>query len=416
MKKIPFSPPKINEAVIQEVTDALRSGWITTGPKTKALEKAVEEMCGIPKVLCVNSATAGMELILRWFGVGEGDEVIVPAYTYCATANVVMHLGAKPVMADVRREDLTIDPMEVNKLITEKTKCILSVDLGGMPAAYLKLRKLIEAKKDLFQANNDQQAQLGRILLMSDAAHSIGAKYQAKPAAQFTDVSVFSFHAVKNLTTAEGGAICLNLPAPFDNSNIYKQLNTKSLHGQNKDALAKFGANAWEYDVVEAGYKCNMPDVLAAIGLAEIGTYESETLPKRKAIFDRYTDLLKNEKWAELAPYNQAGKCSSYHLFILRIKGVDLAQRNEIIGKIMSEGVSVNVHYKPLPLLSFYKNAGYQMGEYPVACDAWHREITLPVYYDLDLEAVDYVVKILKASVEEVLDKDFFALPICGVE
>ena len=269
MEKIPFSPPRIDQEIVDEVSAALRSGWITTGPRTKALEGEVEAITGVAKAFCVNSCTAGMELMLRWFGVGPGDEVIVPAYTYCATANVVMHCGAKPIMVDVRPEDATIDPQAVAAAITPQTKAIMPVDLGGMPAAYDELWDVIKAHKKRFQATTPEQEQLGRPLMLTDAAHSLGAIYQGKSSALQADATVFSFHAVKNVTTAEGGAICLNLPSSFDALALYKTLNTQSLHGQSKDALAKFGKNSWEYDVHSAGFKCNMPDVLAAIGLVE---------------------------------------------------------------------------------------------------------------------------------------------------
>lgn len=404
MQKIPFSPPKINQAVIDEVTDALRSGWITTGPKTKALEKRVAEMVEVSRVLCVNSATGGMELMLRWLGVTAGDEVIVPAYTYCATANVVLHCGATPIMVDVKTDDLTLDVEQVAKAITERTKAIIPVDLGGMPADYTVLMNLVRQPEVTarFQAKNERQAQLGRILVMADAAHSIGASYQGRPAAVQPDLAVFSFHAVKNLTTAEGGAICLNLPDSFDVEAVYKTLNTTSLHGQNKDALAKFGKNAWEYDVVEAGYKFNMPDVLAAIGLAEIPYYKTETLPRRRAIFDAYQATFANCEWAELPVYENTEKCSSYHLYLLRIRDISLEMRNEIIERIFAAGVSVNVHYKPLPLLTVYAQLGYRMQDYPVACDAFCREITLPVYYDLGDSAVARVAEVVKSAVEAV--------------
>ena len=271
-QNIPFSPPFINREIIEEVVDALQSGWITSGPKMKALEKTVEDFSKIPKVLCVNSATAGMELMLRWFGVQEGDEVIVPAYTYCATANVVLHCGATPVMVDVRADDFTIDPRAIAKAVTNKTKVIMPVDIGGYPCDYTEIWDIIHEQKDKFQPRTPEQEKLGRIMLLADAAHSLGANYENSPAAQCTDVAVYSFHAVKNLTTAEGGAVALNLPKDdFDNEEIYKSLYIKILHGQTKDALAKTtGVNSWEYDVTEAGYKWNMPDVLAAIGLAGI--------------------------------------------------------------------------------------------------------------------------------------------------
>jgi dTDP-4-amino-4,6-dideoxygalactose transaminase len=408
MDKIPFSPPHIDDDTLQEVVDTLRSGWITTGPRTKELERIVAKMSGVPKVLCVNSATAGMELMLRWFGVGPGDEVIVPAYTYCATANVVVHCGATPVMVDVLHHDGTIDPEAVASALSPRTKAIIPVDLGGMPADYRALQQVV-AQAD-FSPSTPEQAQLGRPLLLADAAHSIGARYRRKPAASWPDVAVFSFHAVKNLTTAEGGAICLNLPASFNPETVYQRLNTSSLHGQNKDALAKFGQNSWEYDVEEPGYKCNMPDVLAAIGLVAARKYESETIPRRKAQFERYHRAFAHEPWAELAPFATAEKQSSCHLYLLRIRDIDLEQRNAIIDRIMQAGVSVNVHYKPLPLLTAYKDRGYELGDYPVCCDFWQREISLPVYFDLTDAAQDRVIQVVKQAVEESRSQ-FIPLP-----
>jgi len=351
MKKIPFSPPKMDKAIIDEVVATLNSGWITTGPRTKALEKEVEKLAQVPKVLCVNSCTGGLELMMRWLGIQEGDEVIIPAFTYCATANVVLHCGATPIMVDIKPDDLTIDIEAVKNAITTKTKAIVPVDLGGMPVDYTKLLRVVKSNdiKNQFQPRTDIQKQLNRIAVITDAAHSIGASYLDQPAAKQADITVFSFHAVKNLTTAEGGAICLNLPDSFDLNEIYAKLNSKTVHGQSKDALAKFGKNSWEYDVVEAGYKFNMPDVLAAIGLVEIKRYQNETLTKRKAIFDIYSQLLSKYEWAELPVYKTAEKISSYHLYLLRIKNISLEQRNAIINRIFDAGVSVNVHYKPLP-------------------------------------------------------------------
>lgn len=404
MKKIPFSPPRMDQKIIDEVTDTLWSGWITTGPKTKSLEKKVAEMVNVPKVLCVNSATSGLDLVLRWLGVGAGDEVIVPAYTYCATANVVVHCGAKPIMVDCLKEDFTFDINAIEKAITSKTKVIMPVDLGGMPVHYEALYDLIKKNEvtSLFSPNNDIQKKLGRIAIVSDAAHSIGAIYNNKPAAAFTDFAVFSFHAVKNLTTAEGGAICINLPNDFDATEVYKSLNTSSLHGQNKDAMAKFKANSWEYDVEFPGRKCNMPDILASIGLVEIDRYK-ETLARRKEIFDLYNKLLSKYNWAELPIYEDQKRTSSYHLYLLRINEVTKTQRDDIISKIFEQQVSVNVHYKPLPLLTAYKNMGYQMDHYPVAEDAFNRVITLPVYFDLSDEDVNIVVQAIASAVIHVL-------------
>jgi dTDP-4-amino-4,6-dideoxygalactose transaminase len=404
---IPFSPPRIDQLIIDEVTAALKSGWITTGPRTKTFEKELAAFCEVNSVLCLNSATAGLELVLRWFGVKEGDEVIVPAYTYCATANVVMHCGAKPVMVDVNKHDFNSAIEKIRAAITDKTKVIMPVDFGGLPCDYDAINALVNEKeiKNRFQPVNDEQDKLARILLLSDAAHSLGSYYNNKPAGSLTDITVFSFHAVKNLTTAEGGAIAFNLPAPFHNDKLYQQFCVKSLHGQNKDALAKTQKGNWKYDVVEAGYKCNMTDLHAAIGLIELARYKNDTLKKRKHICDLYSKRLSKYNWTELPVFKTENSESSYHLFPLRIKGITEEQRNEIIQGIFNKDVSVNVHFQPLPLLSFYKNLGYRIEDYPVAYDNYSREISLPVYYDLTNEQVETVVNAVVSSVESVLNK-----------
>lgn len=398
---IPFSPPKIYQEIIDEVVDTLRSGWITTGPKTKKFESELADYCHANKVLCLNSATIGMELVLRWFGVKEGDEVIIPAYTYCATANVVLHCGAIPIMVDVDN-DFNIDISEVQKKINEKTKVILPVDIGGYPCNYDQLIEMVNSPsiKQLFRAGNEVQKKLGRILLMDDAAHSLGAEYKGKKIGTQADISVFSFHAVKNLTTGEGGAIAFNLPDPFDCQEVYSQFNIKSLHGQNKDALAKT-TGSWRYDVVEAGYKANMTDILASIGLVELRRYEIETLPRRKRIFEQYVNFFKDKPWAELPEFKTEEKESSYHLFMLRIKNISESQRDAIIDEITSNGVSVNVHFQPLPLLSQYRNLGYSMDDYPIAFDNYSREISLPVYFDLSDAQVNTVAKTVIEAVEK---------------
>lgn len=404
---IPFSPPRIDQLIIDEVTAALKSGWITTGPRTKTFEKELADFCGVNSVLCLNSATAGLELVLRWFGVKEGDEVIVPAYTYCATANVVMHCGAKPVMVDVNKNDFNSSIEKIRAAITDKTKVIMPVDFGGLPCDYDAINALVNEKeiKNRFQPVNDEQDKLARILVLSDAAHSLGSYYNNKPAGSLTDITVFSFHAVKNLTTAEGGAIAFNLPAPFHNDKLYQQFCVKSLHGQNKDALAKTQKGNWKYDVVEAGYKCNMTDLQAAIGLIELARYKNDTLKKRKHICDLYSKHLFNYSWAELPIFKTDNSESSYHLFPLRIKGITEQQRDEIIQEIFNKDVSVNVHFQPLPLLSFYKNSGYRIADYPASYDNYSREISLPVFYDLTDEQVETVVNAVVSSVESVLNK-----------
>jgi len=400
---IPFSPPRIDQKIIDEVVAALQSGWITTGPRTKKFEKQIAEYTGVEKVLCLNSATAGLEIMLRWFGVKEGDEVILPAYTYSATANVVIHCGAKPVLVDVNANDFNISLQRIADAINSKTKVIMPVDIGGLPCDYESIMNLAKGSSALFKASNDVQQKLGRILVLSDTAHSIGALYNGKKVGGDVDASVFSFHAVKNLTTAEGGSVCLNLPAPLNNEEIYQALNIKALHGQNKDALAKMQKGSWEYDVVEAGYKWNMPDILAAIGLVELERYDSETLPRRKEIFDQYLVNFSKKDWAQLPVYKTGNSESSYHLFLLRIKNISEQQRNKIIQLISEKDVSVNVHFKPLPLLSFYKSLGYKMEDYPIAFDNYSREISLPVYFNLTGEQVDFVSNTVIESVEKVL-------------
>ena len=402
---IPFSPPRIDQKVIDEVVDTLKSGWITTGPKTKEFERRLTAYCGNKATLAVNSNTVGLEVVLRWFGVQEGDEVIVPAYTYCATANVIVHCGAKPVMVDVNADDFDVCLEKVREAITDKTKVIMPVDLGGMPCAYDELFELVEAEevKTLFQAKTEEQRKLGRILILSDSAHSIGAEYKGRKAGCLADVSVFSFHAVKNLTTAEGGAIMLNLPEPFDNEEVYRYLCTYTLHGQNKDALAKTKKGAWRYDVLVSGFKGNMTDIMASIGLVELSRYEDDTLHYRKCIYDQYTDAFARYGWAELPIYETEDRKSSYHVYCLRVKGITEQQRDEVIQRIFDKDVSVNVHFQPLPLLSAFKNKGYKIEDYPVAYDNYCREISLPVWYGLSEEMVKTVIDAVICSVEEVL-------------
>lgn len=402
---IPFSPPYISDDIISEVVDALKSGWITTGPRTKQLEKELAGYVNAEQVLCVNSATAGLELMLRWFGVKEGDEVIVPAYTYSATANVVIHCGARPVLADVNADDFNISVDKIRAAISPRTKVIMPVDIGGFPCDYDAVNKLVreEWAIRLFTPRGAPQDALGRILVLSDAAHSIGASAHGKKTGSLTDATVFSFHAVKNLTTAEGGAVCLNLPAPFNNNAVYRQLNTKSLHGQNKDALAKMQKGSWEYDIVEAGMKCNMPDVLAAIGLASLRDYESVQLLKRKQVIEQYHAAFKEMSWAQLPVTHTGDRASSCHLYMLRIHDIDEQQRNAVIQKIFDQDVAVNVHFKPLPMLTYYKDLGYDIHDYPVAYDNYAREISLPVYVDLTKEQISMVVTAVAKAVKEVL-------------
>jgi len=402
---IPFSPPHVDDEIINEIVDTIKSGWWTTGPKTKLFEKKIAEYCNCQSVLAVNSATAGLELILRWFGVERDDEVIVPSYTYCATANVVMHCGATPVMVDINNEDFNISIENLRKAITPRTKVIMPVDIGGLPADYSAINKIVNEPeiKSIFEPKTEIQAQLGRVLVLSDAAHSFGAEYSNKKTGSLTDVTVFSFHAVKNLTTAEGGAIVLNLPEPFNNNELYKFLNILTLHGQNKDALAKTQKGSWRYDVIAAGYKSNMTDILASIGLVELERYDSLNLAKRKYIFDRYTSAFSKYIWAELPIYMTEEKKSSCHVYLLRIKNISEEKRDRIIQEIFEQGVAVNVHFQPLPLLSFYKNLGYDIKKYPVSYDNFSREISLPVYVDLTDYQVDTVIEVLVSSVLKIM-------------
>lgn len=401
---IPFSPPRIDDKIIAEVVDTLKSGWITTGPKTKLFEKRLTEYTGGKSTLCVNSATAGLEIALRWFGVREGDEVIVPAYTYCATANVVVHCGAKPVMVDVNADDFDINVEKIRAAITNRTKVIMPVDIAGMPCDYDEIMSLVneDGIRRKFSPNNEIQKQLGRIMVLADSSHSIGALYKGKHTGSMTDVTVFSFHAVKNLTTAEGGAVIFNLPEPFDNDEIYKFLCVLSLHGQNKDALAKTKGN-WKYDVITAGFKMNMTDIMASMGLVELARYDNDTLVKRKEIFDFYTSQFKDDSRFILPVYETEDKRTSYHVYTLRVKDASEEQRNEIIRRINGKEVSVNVHFQPLPLLSFYSGLGYKMSDYPQAYDNYKCEISLPVYYDLTDEQMQIVADAVKSSVTEVM-------------
>ncbi len=391
--KIPFSPPYIDDDIKREVMDTLESGWITSGPKVLALEKLVAEQTGLTHVACCNSATSGLMLLLHWYGVTRGDEVIIPAYTYAATALVVMHLGAVPVLVD-SGDDFNLDVGKIREKITSRTKVIIPVDIAGWPCAYHALFDLVNAPevKSKFTPTTENQRRLGRVMVLSDAAHSLGARYANKPIGVWGDFSVFSFHAVKNVTTAEGGAMCINLPAPFDSLEVYKQLKLWSLNGQTKDALAKTNGAGWKYDIIYPGFKMNMPDICAAIGLAQLRKYPNHLLPERKKIFDQYVDFFRAHVWAELPPGDTPHRASSAHLFALRVRGISEGQRDEMIVKITQAGVSVNVHFQPLPLLTVFRTRGYRMEDYPVAYDSYAREISLPIYPGLTAEQVHLVV------------------------
>lgn len=400
---IPFSPPRVDDKICDEVVAVLKSGWITTGHKTKLFEKKISEYCGIQNTLCLNSATAGLEIMLRWFGVGPGDEVILPAYTYSATANVIVHCGATPVFVDVCANDFNINHLEIEKVISSKTKVIMPVDFAGFPCDYVEINSLAKKYSSIFIANCENQKMLGRILILSDSAHSFGASYNQSKAGSLTDVSVFSFHAVKNLTTAEGGAVALNLPLPFNNADIYSKLCISTLHGQNKDALAKTQKGNWKYDIVEAGYKCNMTDISAAIGLVELERYDNDTLLKRKSIIYNYQKAFEMDDRFELPLIETKNKTSCYHLYPLRIKGISEQQRDLIIQEIFNADVSVNVHFIPVPATSFYKSLGYDLLNYPVTYNNFSREISLPVFYDLSPEQQNTVINAVKNAVNTIL-------------
>ena len=400
---IPFSPPRVDDKICDEVVAVLKSGWITTGHKTKLFEKKISEYCGIQNTLCLNSATAGLEIMLRWFGVGPGDEVILPAYTYSATANVIVHCGATPVFVDVCANDFNINHLEIEKVISSKTKVIMPVDFAGFPCDYEEINSLAKKYSSIFIANCENQKMLGRILILSDSAHSFGASYNQSKAGSLTDVSVFSFHAVKNLTTAEGGAVALNLPLPFNNADVYSKLCISTLHGQNKDALAKTQKGNWKYDIVEAGYKCNMTDISAAIGLVELERYDNDTLIKRKSIIYIYQKAFEMDDRFELPLIETKNKTSCYHLYPLRIKGITEQQRDLIIQEIFNADVSVNVHFIPVPATSFYKSLGYDLLNYPVTYNNFSREISLPVFYDLSPEQQNTVINAVKKAVNTIL-------------
>ena len=399
---IPFSPPRIDQRVIDEVTAALKSGWITTGPRTKQFEKEITAYCGNKTTVAVNSWTAGMEVLLNWWGIGEGDEVILPAYTYCASANVIIHSGATPVMVDLNPEDFNMSVEAVRKAITPRTKAIMPVDIAGFPCDYDALYALVESVKDQFQPGSDLQAQLGRILILADAAHSFGATVNGKRSGSLADITCFSFHAVKNLSTAEGGAMLINLPDSFDHEEIYKELCIKILHGQSKDALAKAQKGNWRYDVMEPGFKCNMTDIQAALGLVELDRYQ-ENMDRRKEIFRQYDAGFADQPWAIKPLYKTADKETCYHLYLLRIAGATEPQRDAIMQAIFDQDVSVNVHFQPLPILTAYKKRGYNMADYPEAWNKYANEITLPVYFDLTDEQVSIVIKAVKQAVQQVM-------------
>ena len=388
---IPFSPPDISQAEIDEVVEALKSGWITTGPKTKKLEKELLQFTGTNIGVCLNSQTAAAEMTLRVLGVGPGDEVITSAYTYTASASVIDHVGAKIVMVDTQEDSLEMDYDKLEEAITEKTKVIIPVDLAGIPCDYDKIFEIVERKKKLFHANNDIQENFGRVIVVADTAHSLGGKYKGKKAGSVADFSNFSFHAVKNFTTAEGGFATWRDRDGIDNEFLYKQYQLYSLHGQSKDALSKTKLGSWEYDVVGPWYKCNMTDVHAGIGLAQVKRYP-ELLKRRREIIEKYNSAFKPIGIEVLDHYNEIHD-SSGHLYITRIPGISLEQRSSIIEEMAKEGIACNVHYKPLPLLTAYKNLGFDIKDYPNAYKLYENEITLPLHTKLTDDEVNYVIE-----------------------
>ncbi|WP_106460400.1 DegT/DnrJ/EryC1/StrS family aminotransferase [Anaerococcus sp. Marseille-P3915] len=388
--QIPFSPPDISQAEIDEVVDALKSGWITTGPKTKKLEKELNQFTDTNIGVCLNSQTAAAEMTLRVLGIGLGDEVITSAYTYTASASVIDHVGAKIVMVDTQENNLEMDYEKLEEAITEKTKVIIPVDLAGIPCDYDKIFEIVERKKNLFKPNNEIQENFGRIIVVADTAHSLGAEYKGKKTGSVADFSNFSFHAVKNFTTAEGGYSTWKDREGLDNEKLYKQYQLLSLHGQSKDALSKTKLGSWEYDVVGPWYKCNMTDVLAGIGLAQVKRYP-ELLKRRREIIEKYGAAFKPIGIEVLDHYNDIHS-SSGHLYITRVPGISLEDRNLIIEEMAKAGIACNVHYKPLPLLTAYKNLGFDIKNYPNAYKRYENEITLPLHTKLTDEEVDYVI------------------------
>ena len=386
---IPFSPPDITETEIEEVIAALKSGWITTGPKTKEFERQITEYCGSEKTVCLSAATTAMEMTLRVLGIGKGDEVIVPSYTYTASCSVICHVGATPVMVDSQPDREEMDYSKMADAITEKTKAIIPVDIAGILCDYDRIFEVIEDKKDLFEASNDLQKAFNRIIVVADSAHGFGGVQNNKKSGAIADFTCFSFHAVKNLTTAEGGAVTWKAHNGIDSEKIYKEFQIYSLHGQTKDALEKTQKGSWEYDILIPAYKCNMTDIQAGIGLGQLKRYDS-LLARRHEILKRYEDAFKDTR---VIMQNHTGEnhSSSAHLNLTRLKDISLEQRNEIIVKMEERGISTNVHYKPLPLLTAYKNMGFDIADYPNAYHLFENELSLPIYSTLSDEEVDYI-------------------------
>lgn len=398
--KIQFSPPDITQEEIDEVVDTLKSGWITTGPKTKLFEKQLAEYCNTPKAVCLNSATSAMEMTLRLLGIGEGDEVITSAYTYTASASVISHVGAKIILIDTAENSYEMDYEKLEKAITNKTKAIIPVDIAGVMCDYDRIFEVINSKKDLFNPTNKIQEMLGRVIVIADAAHSFGAIYKGRHSGEVADFTCFSFHAVKNLTTAEGGAVTWNDISNIDSDEIYKEYMLLSLHGQSKDALAKTKLGAWEYDIVYPAYKCNMTDIMAAIGIAQLKRY-SDLLERRREIINIYSNELKDLGLSILQHYGDDFK-SSGHLYLIRLNGKEEAFRNEVIVKMAEKGIATNVHYKPLPMHTAYMNLGFDIKDYINAFNMYKNGITLPLHTLLSDEEVRYVCMSLKEAIDEV--------------
>lgn len=398
MMNIPFSPPDITELEIEEVVDTLKSGWITTGPKTKKFEKQIAEYCHTSKAVCLNSATACSEMALRVLGIGPGDEVITTAYTYTASASVICHVGATVVLVDTQKDSYEMDYEALEEKITEKTKAIIPVDLGGVICDYDRIFEIVNRKKDLFEPKTELQKKIGRIAVVADGAHAIGAVQNGKRCGEIADFTSFSFHAVKNLTTAEGGAVTWRDIEGVDNEELYKQFMLLSLHGQSKDALAKTQLGAWEYDVVAPYYKCNMTDIMAALGLAQMKRYP-DILARRKEIIEKYNEGLKNLPVSVLEHFGN-DFASSGHLYLVRVHDKTREECNKIIEKMAEYGIATNVHYKPLPLLSAYKNQGFDIKDYPNAYAMFENEITLPLHTKLTDEEIDYIIDSFVKCVE----------------
>ncbi len=388
-RNIPFSPPDMTDIEANAAAETVKSGWITTGPKTKEFEKRIAEYCNTEKAVCLNSNTACLETILRVLGIGPGDEVITSAYTYTASASVIEHVGAKIVLVDTQKDSYEMDYDALEKAITSKTKVIIPVDIAGVMCDYDRVFEIVNKKKNLFKANNDIQKLYGRIIVSADGAHSFGATYKGQRSGSVADFTSFSFHAVKNLTTAEGGALTWKHVDGLDNDALYKEFMLWSLHGQSKDALAKTKLGAWEYDIVYTGYKCNMTDIMASIGLVQLDRYQ-DLLNRRKEIIDLYNKLLDKEK-VELISHEKGNSISSKHLMLTRVKGIDVEERNDIITKLAEVGVASNVHYKPLPMHTAYKNLGFDIKNYPNAYSLYKNEITLPLHTKLTNEDVEYI-------------------------